>query len=186
MELIDFNIKNGLCISLGANIDSNIGTPIETLLNCREETENILNDWINAINNGIDEFNINHIFYTWSSLYETSPHGVQDKQPNYINTVLLVKSEYFQNPSIQKAIILLKEFKDLENKIGREPISKSKMLARCIDIDILWWEDLCFKSEELTLPHPRLFNRNFVITPLSELLGRDQTIKKIYDQRWII
>ena len=39
-------------------------------------------------------------------------------------------------------------------------------------------------DEELTLPHPRFVNRNFVITPLSEVLTKEQKIKKIQDMRW--
>ena len=39
-------------------------------------------------------------------------------------------------------------------------------------------------DEELTLPHPRFVNRNIVITPLSELLSKEQKIKKINDTRW--
>ena len=61
-----------------------------------------------------------------------------------------------------------------------------KWLSRCLDLDILWWEDFCFKDEELILPHPRFMNRNFVISPLSEVLSRTQTVKKIEEPRWLI
>ena len=47
-------------------------------------------------------------------------------------------------------------------------------------------ENLCIADEELTLPHPRFVNRNFVITPLSEILTKEQKIKMIQDRRWIV
>ena len=55
-----------------------------------------------------------------------------------------------------------------------------------LDLDILWWEDFCFKDKELILPHPRFMNRNFVISPLSEVLSRTQTVKRIEDPRWLV
>ena len=45
MELSNLNIKNGLCISLGANIDSKFGSPFETLLMCKPKIEEIINEW---------------------------------------------------------------------------------------------------------------------------------------------
>ena len=45
MELSNLNIKNGLCISLGANIDSKFGSPLESLLICKPKIEEIINDW---------------------------------------------------------------------------------------------------------------------------------------------
>ena len=47
MELSNLNIKNGLCISLGANIDSNYGKPIESLIICKPKIENLIKNWIN-------------------------------------------------------------------------------------------------------------------------------------------
>ena len=45
MELSNLNIKNGLCISLGANIDSKFGSPLESLLICKPKIEEIINEW---------------------------------------------------------------------------------------------------------------------------------------------
>ena len=50
----------------------------------------------------------------WSSIYETLPHGVENEQPNYLNTLLLIKSNSFPKPSNKKAKLLLKELKKLE------------------------------------------------------------------------
>ena len=51
MELSNLNIKNGLCISLGANIDSKFGEPIETLIKCRPVIEDLIEDWISHFTN---------------------------------------------------------------------------------------------------------------------------------------
>ena len=185
VELSNLNIKNGLCISLGANIDSKFGSPLESLLICKPKLEKIINEWGDDSNKKKEEKKNFHANFFWSSIYETSPHGVENEQPNYLNTLLLIKSNSFPKPSNSKAKLLLKELKNLERFFGREKTPNSKKwLSRCLDLDILWWENLHIMDEELTLPHPRFVNRNFVITPLSEVLTKEQKIQKIQDQRW--
>ena len=179
MELSNLNIKNGLCISLGANIDSKFGTPIESLIICKPKVEKIIKYWINQSQNKTEANRTSNLHFLWSSIYETLPHGVENEQPNYLNTLLLIKSNSFPKPSNKKAKLLLKQLKKLERFFGREETPKGKKwLSRCLDLDILWWEDFHTVDEELTLPHPRFMNRNFVITPLSEILSRSQKIKK--------
>ena len=184
MELSNLNIKNGLCISLGANIDSKFGSPIETFLKCRPVIENIIKDWQTDFHSKEIQSSTN-IFFDWSSIYVTNPHGTSFPQPDYLNSLLLVKSISLLKPSSQKAKYLLKKFKFLEEEYGRN-ISKNnkKWVSRCLDIDILWWEDLTIKDSDITLPHPRFKNRNFVITPLAEVLTRHQKIDKLIDARW--
>jgi len=95
VELSNLNINNGLCISLGANIDSKFGSPLDSLLICKPKVEEIIEEWINPSILKKEEnrkFNAN---FLWSSIYETSPHGVENDQPNYLNTLVLVKSNYF-------------------------------------------------------------------------------------------
>ena len=187
MELSNLNIKNGLCISLGANIDSKFGSPIESLLICKTKLEETVKDWINQSNKKKEEKGTSNPNFLWSSIYETSPHGVENKQPNYFNTLVLVESNYFPKPSTKNAKLLLKELKNLECFFGRDKIPKGKKWqSRCLDLDILWWQDFCTIDKDLILPHPRFVNRNFVITPLSEILNRSQKIKKIDDPRWSI
>ena len=184
MELSNLNTKNGLCISLGANINSKFGNPLETLLICKPKLEKIISDWINLFHNKKETSNPN---FLWSSIYETSPHGVKNEQPNYLNTLVLLKSDYFPKVSTINAKLLLKELKELEIHFGRKKTPKDKRwLPRCLDLDILWWENLYTSDEELTLPHPRFMNRNFVISPLSEVLSRSQKIKRFDDPRWSI
>ena len=81
--------------------------------------------------------------------------------------------------SVERAILDEKKFQFLyeDNK---------KWQSRCLDLDILWWENLNYEDDELTLPHPRFLNRNFVITPLAEVLNRSQKIDKLIDKRWQI
>ena len=185
MELSNLNIKNGLCISLGANIDSKFGSPLESLLVCKPKVEEIIQEWTDQPITKKEENKKFKTNFLWSSIYETLPHGVENEQPNYLNTLVLVKSNYFPKPSTKNAKLLLKELKKLESFFGREKNSeKKKWLSRCLDLDILWWENLYIMDEELILPHPRFVNRNFVITPLSEILTKEQKIKKIEDKRW--
>ena len=187
MELSNLNIKNGLCISLGANIDSNFGKPIESLIICKPKLEEIIKTWINHGQPFKKESESTNTIFYWSSIYETSPHGVKDYQPNYLNTLVLIKSNSFPNPSKKNAKFLLKELKNLESDFGRKKnLKNKKWLPRCLDLDILWWEDLHLMDEELTLPHPRFIHRNFVISPLSEVLSIAQKIKKLNDPRWIV
>ena len=187
MELSNLNIKNGLCISLGANIDSKFGSPLESLLVCIPKVEAIIQEWGDQLNTKKEAQRKSNPNFLWSSIYETSPHGVENEQPNYLNTLVLVKSNYFPKPSTINAKLLLKKLKKLECFFGREKTPKGKKwLSRCLDLDILWWEDFHTIDEKLTLPHPRFMNRNFVITPLSEILSRSQKIKTFDDPRWTI
>jgi len=187
VELSNLNIKNGLCISLVANIDSKFGSPLESLVICKPKIEKIINEWGDSSNEKKEEKSEFHANFFRSSIYETLPHGVEKEQPNYLNTLLLIKSNSFPKPSIKNAKLLLKKLKKLESFFGREETPKGKKwLSRCLDLDILWWENLHTVDEELTLPHPRFMNRNFVITPLSEILRRSQKIKKFDDPKWSI
>jgi len=187
VELSNLNINNGLCISLGANIDSKFGSPSESLLLSKPKVEEIIKDWIDKSSIKKEKNRKSNTYFFWSSIYETLPHGVENEQPNYLNTLVLIKSSCFPRPSNIRAKLLLKELKKLEIFFGREKTPEGKKwLSRCLDLDILWWENFHTADEELTLPHPRFMNRNFVITPLSEILSRSQKIKKFDDPRWHI
>ncbi len=94
-----------------------------------------------------------------SSIYQTSPVG-DTKQPWFLNQVLEVRIE-----SEPKSFLHL--VKKIEKKMGR--ISTSLRGPRCIDIDILLAENSIVCSEELSIPHPELANRNFVLVPLKEI-----------------
>ena len=187
MELSNLNIKNGLCLSLGSNIDSKFGNPINSLIQSKFRIEKIINNLINLnCSNNLENHILKEIF-NWSSLYQTSPLGVIEKQPDYINCLLLVKGDLLPPPSIEKARFLLKEFKNLEKEFGRNKLSNEKRwLPRPLDIDILWWDDLYINDDDFKIPHPRFKNRNFVISPLAEVLSITQKIEKLNVKNWVL
>jgi len=187
VELSNLNIKNGLCISLGSNIDSKFGNPINSLIESKCRIEKIINNLINLNLSDNLEQNILKKSFNWSSLYQTSPLGVVEKQPDYINCLLLVKGDLLPPSSIKQARLLLKEFQNLEKEFGRSKSSrKQRWLPRPLDIDILWWDDLYINDDDLKIPHPRFKNRNFVISPLAEVLSVTQKIEKLNVKNWVL
>jgi 2-amino-4-hydroxy-6-hydroxymethyldihydropteridine diphosphokinase len=94
-----------------------------------------------------------------SFIYETLPWGVID-QPSFLNMVIL-------GETIQKPQELLNNLKELETHLGRVP--SIHYGPRKIDIDILFYDNLILDSTELTLPHPHLHERAFVLVPLADL-----------------
>ncbi|MFM8206006.1 MAG: 2-amino-4-hydroxy-6-hydroxymethyldihydropteridine diphosphokinase [Actinomycetales bacterium] len=95
-----------------------------------------------------------------SSLYETTPVGVPDNQPNYINAVLIGQSEL-------KPLDLMVALLNIENSMGRHRSFPNA--ARTIDIDIIEYGGLFMESQVLTLPHPRAHERRFVLEPWFEI-----------------
>ena len=94
-----------------------------------------------------------------SSIYETQPWGYLDQGP-FLNQVLEVTT----NISPQ---LLLAEIKAAEQSLGRQP--GIRYGPRLIDIDILFYGDQVIDGPDLTIPHPRLHLRSFVLVPLAEL-----------------
>ncbi len=129
MELSNLNIKNGLCISLGANIDSKFGSPLETLLICKPKVQEIIKEWEDQCITRKEENKKSKPNFLWSSIYETAPHGVENEQPNYLNTLVLVKSNYFPKPSIKNAKLLLKKLKNLESFFWKRKDSTGEEMA---------------------------------------------------------
>lgn len=95
-----------------------------------------------------------------SSVYETEPVGYKE-QPLFLNLACQVTTNL--NPWE-----LLHLAKTIENKMGRIP-SKQINAPRPIDIDILFYNKQIINSKNLTVPHPRLAKRAFVLIPLSEI-----------------
>ncbi len=94
-----------------------------------------------------------------SEVYETPPWGILD-QPKFYNQV--VKAETELSPSQ-----LLDFLKRLERKLGRR--SSIQNGPRLIDLDILFYDDLQLVTPELTIPHPRIAERAFVLVPLTDI-----------------
>jgi len=97
-----------------------------------------------------------------SSLYRSAPLAAPG-QPDYVNAVAALDTEL-------SAAQLLAALQDLEHHHGRErPYPNA---PRSLDLDLLLYGDLCLQSNMLTLPHPRLHERAFVLVPLLELDAR--------------
>jgi 2-amino-4-hydroxy-6-hydroxymethyldihydropteridine diphosphokinase len=94
-----------------------------------------------------------------SSVYETPPWGMTD-QPPFLNMV--IKGETRLAP-----MDLLQYLKQIESELGRVPTVRYG--PRLIDVDILFYNSLILDTPELTIPHPRLHERAFVLVPLADL-----------------
>jgi len=94
-----------------------------------------------------------------SSVYETEPWGVTD-QPGFYNQVLKVATSL-------DPLQLLTATLAIEKAMGR--VRAERYGARIIDIDILFFDDLVIDTDQLTIPHPRIIERNFVLAPLTEI-----------------
>ncbi|MEN8263333.1 MAG: 2-amino-4-hydroxy-6-hydroxymethyldihydropteridine diphosphokinase [Nitrospirota bacterium] len=94
-----------------------------------------------------------------SSMIETEPWGITE-QPKFINMAIKAKTDLGPGE-------LLKLFKKIESETGRQP--GTRWGPRAIDLDILFYDDLIFKSAELEIPHPGIAEREFVLKPLAEI-----------------
>lgn len=104
---------------------------------------------------------------TRSSDYRTPPWGVTD-QPAFVNAVIIVAT------SLDPRALLLRA-QSIERALGRDRASEPRWGPRPIDIDILAYDDVILREPDLTLPHPRLFERAFVLVPLAEI-GPDRLV----------
>ena len=96
-----------------------------------------------------------------STFIETEPYGVTD-QPGFVNAVCQVETEL-------EPLEFLRLLLSIEQEMGR--VRLRRWGERNIDLDLLLYEDAVLKSEELTLPHPDMQNRDFVLIPLAEIAG---------------
>ena len=168
-----------LVISIGANIPGILGDPIRTISAIRPLIEKSIIEWNIDLNlPKIEAQNIDKsLSFKWAPLFETDPLGGPIDQPKFINTVLLVEGKGFASvkPNEKAAIYLMKKFLELEKISGRERENTDIFWGpRSLDIDFISWGDLQINTETLILPHPRLIERNFVLTPLTEILSKDQ------------
>jgi len=96
-----------------------------------------------------------------SEIMETEPVGGPTGQGKFLNAAVKIKTNF-------PPLILLKELKKIEKEIGREKTVRYG--PRTIDLDILFYGDKIINRENLKIPHPRMFEREFVIKPLSEII----------------
>ncbi|MCX5694501.1 MAG: 2-amino-4-hydroxy-6-hydroxymethyldihydropteridine diphosphokinase [Candidatus Omnitrophica bacterium] len=96
-----------------------------------------------------------------SKIIETLPCGGPVGQPDFFNAALKIRTNFSPH-------VLLKKLKKIENELGR--VGGVRFGPRVIDLDILLYGDRCIRTKSLTVPHPRMFSRDFVIRPLIEVL----------------
>ncbi len=94
-----------------------------------------------------------------SSVYETEPVGYKE-QPSFLNLVCRITTKLRPEELLHLA-------KEIEAKMGRVPSFPNS--PRPIDIDILFYDNKIVKTQNLTIPHPRLQERAFVLIPLAEI-----------------
>ena len=142
-------------IALGSNLDERL-----TLLrSARAHLQNLHEDYGSFLS---------------SRIYETEPFDCPPGSPLFLNAVIEICCTL---PPLD----LLHRLQLIEELMGR-PSAHAHHAPRTIDLDILYYDNLHFTLPELTLPHPRIHERPFVLCPLGDirpdliLPGRDQTI----------
>jgi 2-amino-4-hydroxy-6-hydroxymethyldihydropteridine diphosphokinase len=96
-----------------------------------------------------------------SSDYITPPWG-DEQQPRFINACIEIET------SLDPHALLFTLHK-IEKKFGRDRAHERRWGPRTLDLDLIAYDDVSLRTPELTLPHPRLFERAFVLVPLAEI-----------------
>jgi 2-amino-4-hydroxy-6-hydroxymethyldihydropteridine diphosphokinase len=94
-----------------------------------------------------------------SSLYRTKPVGYED-QPDFINAVVALETKLDE----EKLLMYLLAIENLHGR--RRPFPNA---PRQLDLDLLLYDNLQMQTEDLTIPHPRMHTRGFVLLPLAEI-----------------
>ena len=96
-----------------------------------------------------------------SADYRTPPWGVED-QPAFVNLCIAVETGLTPHALLERA-------QTVELALGRVRAKEQRWGPRPVDIDLLAYDDMILNEPHLTLPHPRLFDRAFVLVPLAEI-----------------
>jgi len=96
-----------------------------------------------------------------SSDYLTPPWGVED-QPPFVNCCVSVETSLTPHALLVRA-------QETERTFGRDRARERRWGPRPLDIDLIAYDDVTLDAPDLTLPHPRLFERAFVLMPLSDI-----------------
>lgn len=132
-------INNLVYIGIG----SNIGQRADNILTAIEKIDTDKNCTVEQV----------------SSVYETKPFGVTE-QGNFLNAVIKIKTMY----SPAELFVCLKQ---IEKDLGRQ--TNVKWGPREIDLDILFYNNLIYTDENITIPHKGIAERDFVLVPLCEI-----------------
>lgn len=136
-------MKKTAAIALGSNLESAAGDRAANLLLAIEHL-----------------LSLGHIAAV-SSFYNTAPVGYLE-QPRFLNAALLLETEL-------GAEELLGRLLEIERTMGRDRSATVAKGPRVIDLDLLLFGDLVMKTDALTLPHPFMRERRFVLEPLAEI-----------------
>jgi 2-amino-4-hydroxy-6-hydroxymethyldihydropteridine diphosphokinase len=115
-----------------------------------------------------------------SSIYETTPVDSEPGTGLYLNAVIEIESAL-------PPVVLLDRLREVESDMGR-PSARPRNAPRTIDLDILYSGDLMLRSPKITVPHPRLAQRGFVLTPLAEIVpalmlpGQSKSVTQLLSQ----
>lgn len=96
-----------------------------------------------------------------SKIIESKPQGGPGNQRDFLNAVLKIKTNF-------SALGLLRKLKTIEKDLGR--VKGVRNGPRTIDLDILFYRDTIINTKKLKIPHPRMFERDFVMKPLLEVI----------------
>jgi 2-amino-4-hydroxy-6-hydroxymethyldihydropteridine diphosphokinase len=96
-----------------------------------------------------------------SSFHDTAPVGFTE-QPNFLNAAMLLDTEL-------EPVELMRALLAIERAMGRDRASVPAKGPRMIDLDLLLMDDVVLQTDELTLPHPAMAERRFVLEPLAEI-----------------
>lgn len=103
-----------------------------------------------------------------AQFFHSKPWGFNSKN-NFINTVILIETPHQPQE-------LLSILQNIEKHIGRKHKTNKLLYEdRIIDIDILLYDDIQLDTPELTIPHPRMKERDFIMIPLKEIFEREDT-----------
>ena len=146
-----------MAIRTGISLGSNLGNRLANLRVARDM---------------LVKLNPNDASFKQSSVYQTDPVGCPQNSPDFYNAV--VEIDYIGTPHD-----LLTSVQGIEWHLGRVPTAE-RNAPRKIDLDILYFGDTIMDEDVLTLPHPRLVDRRFVLKPLADIrphlvLPRDET-----------
>ena len=115
-----------------------------------------------------------------SSFYETEPWGYKN-QAWFLNAAVALDTTY-------SALELLDICQNIERQLGRTRLIEKKWQERTIDIDILFYDDEIISNERLTVPHPYIQDRAFVLVPMLEVKSDfvhpvfKKSISDLYDE----
>ncbi|MEO6807382.1 MAG: 2-amino-4-hydroxy-6-hydroxymethyldihydropteridine diphosphokinase [Edaphobacter sp.] len=136
-------------VALGSNLKSSFGDK-----SCFEDREANLREAVRRIGEWGEVRAV-------SSFYDTEPVGFVE-QPRFLNGALLLDTEL-------EPVALMRALLGVERAMGREREGAVAKGPRVIDLDLLLFGDAVMEAEELTLPHPEMQVRRFVLEPLAEI-----------------